>query len=132
MDFRPSFKKILSDKIAEDQGSTGIFNNTLASEPAHLSYLIGQIERTEIQLARFKYPHTPRLRPPHKLDAEQVLAFEFFKRIVTELSPSFTIIELRRAFRKAALRLHPDHGGNTQEFISLKMHYQVLLGFFTT
>ena len=130
MDFRPSFKKILADKIGEDGFHQEVFQNTLASEPAHLSYLMGRIQKTDIHLGRHKYPHTPRVRPPHKLTAPQTVAFEFLKTIVTDLSEAFTVHELRRAFRKAALKIHPDHGGSAADFISLKSHYTTLQNFF--
>ncbi len=130
MDFRPSFKKILADKIGEESFHREVFQDTLASEPAHLSYLMGRIQKTDLLLARHKYPHKTRVRPPHKLTAPQTLAFEFFKTIVTDLSEAFTLNELRRAFRKAALKIHPDHGGSATDFIALKSHYTTLQGFF--
>lgn len=130
MDFRPSFKKILADKIGEDNHPQEFLTNTLASEPAHLSYLMGRIQKTDLLLARHKYPHIPKVRPPHKLSISQTMAFDFFKTLVTDLSDAFTAHELRRAFRKAALKIHPDHGGSSSDFIALKSHYTTLQEFF--
>lgn len=36
--------------------------------------------------------------------------------------------EIRRAFRAIALRTHPDHGGDTAEFIAAKRAFDVALG----
>ncbi|MCM2282484.1 MAG: hypothetical protein NDI61_11640 [Bdellovibrionaceae bacterium] len=49
---------------------------------------------------------TPRIA--HTLDAEDVAALEFFRRHGTALPCDFTQDELKLAFRRLALRFHPD------------------------
>lgn len=100
----------------------------LNADPAHLAYLLGQIGRYESRTPRGHYP-APRVRPqrkPHTFSSEQREAFEFLKMWIHDLSEGFTAAELRKAFRQAALRLHPDQGGSPEEFVSLKSHYETL------
>lgn len=98
------------------------------NDPAHLAFLLGKIGKTEFQTARGHYP-APKVRPqrkPHNFTSAQSQAYEFIKSWIHDLSEGFTAAELKRAFRRAAIILHPDHGGNTQQFLELKAHYETL------
>ena len=100
----------------------------LNADPAHLAYLLGQIGRFESRAPRGHYP-APRVRPQrkaHSFSSEQRQSFEFLKTWIQDLSEGFTASELKKAFRQAALRLHPDQGGSPEQFVSLKGHYEIL------
>ncbi|KYG63043.1 hypothetical protein AZI87_16530 [Bdellovibrio bacteriovorus] len=129
MSFQASFKQILRDKMGENTSfSPEKESSSLNSDPAHMAFLLGQINRLEFQTRRGHYPQ-PKVRPQrkaHNFSVSQKLAFEFLKTWVHDLHEGFTANELKKAFRQAALALHPDHGGNTQQFLELKAHYQTL------
>ncbi len=103
----------------------------LSSDPANLAYLMGQVGRFEFQkphVQRGQYA-APKVRPqrkPHNLSASQHLSFEFLKTWIHDLSEGYTESELKKAFRQAAMILHPDQGGNTTQFMELKEHYTTL------
>lgn len=44
-----------------------------------------------------------------------------------QLPENFSLKQLKRAYRSKALRLHPDRGGEQQQFILLRQAYQQLL-----
>jgi hypothetical protein len=50
----------------------------------------------------------PKKQPERKLTAQQFMALKRFQREGEALSPSSTMKDLQRAFRKIALRIHPD------------------------
>jgi hypothetical protein len=58
-------------------------------------------------------------KPPHQLSALQQWAVDFFAVRGIELSPRFSSKDLQSAFRKLALRMHPDQGGSPIEFQNL-------------
>ncbi|HEY1079340.1 MAG TPA: J domain-containing protein [Bdellovibrio sp.] len=129
MSFQASFKQILRDKMGVETPSAPLQEATiLNADPAHLAYLLGQIGRFEPSAPRGHYP-APRVRPerkPHVFSSEQRQSFEFLKTWIQDLSEGFTATELKKAFRQAALRLHPDQGGSPEQFVSLKGHYETL------
>lgn len=134
MSFQASFKQILKEKMGETSSPQTNYSSVMDSHPSHLAYLMGQIERREFQTNRGQYPRT-QVRPqrkPHVFTASQKQAFEFFKCWIHGLSEGFTATELRKAFRQTALILHPDHGGNAQQFMELKEHYAVLQSIFSS
>lgn len=100
------------------------------TDPAHLAYLLGNIHRMEFAKARGQYP-APKVRPqrkPHNMTNEQRLSYEFLKTWVHDFSEGFTGTELKKAFRQAAIILHPDQGGTPEKFMELKVHYESLRG----
>ncbi|KHD87660.1 MAG: hypothetical protein OM95_13230 [Bdellovibrio sp. ArHS] len=129
MSFQASFKQILRDKMGENSNfSPENQVSSLNSDPAHLAFLLGQINRLEFQTRRGHYPQQ-KVRPQrkaHSFTPTQKLAYEFLKTWAHDLHEGFTATELKKAFRQAALALHPDHGGNTQQFLELKAHFQTL------
>lgn len=68
----------------------------------------------------------PKPRPAHKLTAEQTQSFHFFKCHGSELANNFSKADLKSAFRKLALKLHPDQGGAADQFLSLKLAHENL------
>ena len=56
---------------------------------------------------------TPKPAPPHTLTPTQQQAYDTFQRLGARLDAAFTRRELRTAFRRLALRYHPDrHPGS--------------------
>ncbi|UYL09358.1 J domain-containing protein [Bdellovibrio sp. SKB1291214] len=132
MSFQTSFKQILREKMGETPLNSGNYSSVMDSDPIHMAYLLGRVNKTELQTPRGQYPR-PAVRPqrkPHNFSPAQRQSFEFFKCWIHGLAEGFTETELRKAFRQAALILHPDHGGNTQQFMDLKEHFEVLRGVF--
>jgi hypothetical protein len=132
MTFQSSFKQILNEKInsseTHPQGIPDYSATNLDLDPTHLAYLIGNIRTRCTSIPRGNYPTTKARpsNPPHNLSNLQRQSFEFVKSWIHDLSESFTERELRKAFRQAALILHPDQGGNEQSFLELKKHIDVL------
>lgn len=75
---------------------------------------------------RTAYGVKERPLPPHKLNIFQSAAAGFFREKGQELSPRFSARELKSAFRRLAMRLHPDHGGSTQSFLDLQESFKIL------
>ncbi|GEM_PF-1489314 len=133
MDFRPSFKQILRGKMAEETTIVTAANSSNQVDPAHMAYLIGQLEVFKMRGKKQHYP-APKVRPqrkPHTLSPLQKQAFTFIKSWIHDLPEGFTENELKRAYRQAALILHPDRGGSTLNFIELKTQYENLKTVFT-
>lgn len=133
MDFRPSFKQILRGKLAEETGVSTPAPSANQVDPAHMAYLIGQLEVFKMRGKKQSYP-APKVRPqrkPHCFSPLQKQAFTFIKSWIHDLPEGFTEGELKRAYRQAALILHPDRGGTPQNFIELKTQYENLKTVFT-
>lgn len=109
---------------------TPLYNEaSLFQDPAHLAFLMGHIGKKTFK-GTIRSPYKPTPRKPHILDESQTKSFGFLKEWAQELPEGFTFRELKAAFRKAALRLHPDQGGNCGDFLSLKGHYLNLQSIF--
>ena len=130
MSFQASFKQILKEKMnegTEPKSQTTLQGN---SDPAHLAYLMGHTARLTPGPPTKTYPR-PAVRPvrkPHHFNPAQTLSFNFMKSWVNSLNDNYSEMELKKAFRQAALILHPDKGGSTQLFWELKGHYEILQG----
>lgn len=128
MSFQASFKQILREKMGSETFVNASEESLLNADPSHLAYLIGQISRHEFNSPRGHYPR-PAVRPQrkaHSFSPSQKEAFDFLKNWIMDLSEGFTASELKKAFRQAAMILHPDHGGDSQQFMTLKEHYNCL------
>jgi hypothetical protein len=135
-------------KLGQDQTDTPSARTTSATvdqDPAHLAFLLGALNKSTYQGPLTKvYPTRPKPPPPpHSLNSSQQIAYEFFVSHCTqistetglegtlELGPAFTQKQLKNAFRRVALRLHPDmNKGASGPFIELKQHYEELLQIF--
>lgn len=125
-----NFEQILRQKLQENSSQTRTAGNdeTRGTDPAHLAFLIGQINR--MQTARpTKSPYKPSISPrkTHELTLLQQEAFSFFLQHQPDLSDAFTRNEIKSAFRKIALVLHPDQGGTALAFMQLREHYKTLI-----
>lgn len=114
--------------MAEETTFSTASTSTNQVDPAHMAYLIGQLEVFKMRGKNQHYP-APKVRPqrkPHSLSPLQKQAFSFIKGWIHDLPEGFTENELKRAYRQAALLLHPDRGGSAQDFIELKTQYENL------
>lgn len=101
-----------------------------------LTQLLGQIDRRQFNhsgVLKSRYPMQRQpLRPvraAHKLNAEQAKSVLQYEIWGLKLSPGFDVAELKQAFRRLALKLHPDHSkSSSDDFLLLKAHHEVLLG----
>lgn len=132
MSFQASFQQILSAKmqknssVAREEAPSS--TSSMTTDPVHLAFLMGKVDRFSFTPGRAKnYPRPqPRPRPPHIMTSSQQISFEFLKRFDEALTENFSSRDLKAAFRQAALKTHPDQGGNVMEFIELKAHYKNL------
>lgn len=125
-----NFEQILRQKMQErpSRKIPAEMYESRGTDPAHLAFLIGQITRTQSASPR-KFPYKPSISPrkPHELNIFEQEAFSFFSQYQPQLSNAFTRQEIKSAFRKIALSLHPDQGGTAQEFMQLREHYKTLI-----
>lgn len=133
-----SFQEILAEKM-------GVKTATSSSEisdgsPANMAFLLGRI-----RVFRFEKPVTnpfprsaPRKKerakgPAHDLSPSQAESKNWFISQGETLAADFLRMELKTAFRRLALKLHPDApGGSVQAFLDLKKHRQSLEDVFTS
>lgn len=123
---RQEIRKKLFEEIAPSTSSDPLIPSELWTQ------LVGKITPQRFmasqQAARVYHqlrPH-PKPRPAHVLSSEQTQAFQFFLFYGSDLHDNFTSKELKSAFRKLALKLHPDQGGQAEAFLSLKKAFERL------
>lgn len=108
------------------------FPSEIDSLPTGFSWIVGEGLRVHITHQNSKQGHSaygvkPRPpRPPHSLSEIQKSAFDFFRKMKVELEDNFSLQDLRRAWRKLALKCHPDQGGSAEMFRSAQSAYQKL------
>lgn len=117
---------------AEDlvsRGETANFTREYDNSPRGMAWIIGKTPKSSLRDPRGKtaYGVKERPLPPHALNVFQKAACVFFREQGAPLSPRFSQKELKGAFRKLALRLHPDHGGAAQSFMDLKSNFELLM-----
>ena len=130
-DFAEILGQIIDSEAAFAPRSTSL--NTLkisysagwesALDPFGLSEIIGKT--AVFPKAKKKYVSTF-VRPPHAFNAEQKQAFEELRQWAPELKTNFSKAELRSQYRKSLLKTHPDHGGSSENFWSVKKSYELL------
>jgi hypothetical protein len=106
-------------------------------DPMHLSYLLGNLEIDSISPAiglknpYLKYKKTI-VSPDHVLAQPEQSAFELINLYLpmpSQLTKNFNMTQLKRAYKKAALRAHPDCGGTHERFLQLKSDCELLVAF---
>lgn len=121
------FAEILESKIRSDLSKDQApleCSREFDTDPAHLAYLMSQIQRLNFTSKKttFAYPSLkrptnthPRVQekpsielPPHVLTETELQAANDFKNWNEALNPRFSKAELKAAFRRLAKRLHPD------------------------
>ena len=106
-------------------------------DPMHLAYLMGTVE---IDISTSKKPfNNPYLkykktivRPDHSMNSPQQNAFDLINSYLIpqqQLKMNMNATELKRGYKKAALRAHPDCGGTHESFLKLKSSFELLLAF---
>ncbi len=106
-------------------------------EPMHLSYLLGIVEiHTNLPISPMKNPYLKYIRtiqkPDYILTVKLEIAFELINRYLPasqKLLKNFNLTQLKRSYKKAALRAHPDCGGTHERFLQLKSSLEMLLAF---
>ena len=66
------------------------------------------------------------LRASHIFNSIQQSAFMALQMWAPLLLDNFSQAELKRAYRIAVLKTHPDHGGSSESFQEVKNNYQIL------
>jgi hypothetical protein len=146
-----SFEEILSEKLNTQILKTyNPLTEVDKNEPQNLAYLIGQLPKWSIpslhrlkNINQYAKRHSPRTEeilvkkeisrtPDHTLNPEQLKALKYFTGLGVSLALNFSKDELRSAFRKLALQVHPDRQPETQKekatriFQDLKTAYEKL------
>lgn len=140
----PKFDEILEEIIGEPTIEThATYNMEWSStvDPMHLSYILGNLDITPTSITTpHKNPYSKYkkiiIRPAHALTASAQIAFELINSVLATAKPTavtlptnFTLVELKRCYKKAALLAHPDCGGTHERFLDLKSSYEMLLAF---
>ena len=144
-----SFAEILENKLRKE--IEGAIRSEIRTEtkseptsntsfqPDVISLLLGRVspvKASNLTKASLYHQHRPKVRPQappkpaHKLTAEQSKAFQQFAAWGLGLADNFSSKDLKTAFRKRALKAHPDQGGNTLEFYQLQECYSALISVF--
>lgn len=135
------FAKVMEQKIRRDlekeflsedlvsRGENANFTRDFDNSPRGMAWLIGKTPKSSLIDPRGKtaYGVKERPLPPHKLNVFQMAACRFFREHGVNLSPRFSKQELKRGFRRLALKLHPDHGGAAHTFMDLKSNFELLM-----
>ncbi len=134
-----SFAEILCSKIEQnDQAEKLNPLSSINNDPYGLAYMLGHFGKYEFKkstkdcFTQQKYrfglnKYQVQSRREHNLNPEQENSFLFFHNWSCHFERNFSKIELKKTFRKLAIKLHPDHGGTAQLFIELKKHYETLM-----
>jgi hypothetical protein len=109
-------------------------------DPKHLSYLMGKADlRLNLPAKPTKNPYSKYkkliIKPDHPMTPLELSAFEFINFQLDshqQIAKNFTVLELKRGYKKAALRLHPDCGGSHSSFLELKSGFELLMAFLTS
>ena len=135
-----SFSDILIDQILEDYDlkRSNVASSTLNAgwestlDPHGMAQILAQTETHTFTKAnrynpyKFKSQRVAPQRPSHNMTEEQLLAYACLKQFAVQLSDNFNLTELKTAFRRSALKAHPDHGGTSETFQNVKKSYQIL------
>lgn len=132
------FAKILSGI----DSSKDVFPEELTStlDPYGFSYLLGHLEQQRFQSfstsAYFKYrpqnlkPEPEQTTCPYPWTAREKDAYQWLNQILNptdRLMGTFKIDSLRKAYKKAAMKTHPDLGGSHESFLKLQKVHEILV-----
>lgn len=138
------FAEILREKLknqSADLSAKAGYSPFEELDPAHLSYLMGQIPATKFQSQKqyprqknrsTEKPQNPQPKPltaPEHLSAEGQKAWLFFALQGENLGVHFSKLEVKQTFRRLAKRLHPDlNRGKTghEPFLELQVAFKTL------
>jgi hypothetical protein len=140
-----SFEQILQSKLHHLEPQQESFERhypatNVSLEPANLAYLLGSLPVFQLNKGPKRQPQQESKKPirrsqmaPHQLSEAQAKAKSWFFDRGEDLKADFTKAELKAAFRKLALRLHPDtrhQDSNESLFLRLTPSYNELLKIF--
>ena len=101
------------------------------SDYVFLGYLLGQTPQSprthsyqKSPYVRFHKPPPP--RPAHKMTPDQLESWTYLKSFDSQLGNNFSNQDLKRAYRMALLRTHPDQGGSNDKFWKVQEAYTAL------
>jgi hypothetical protein len=97
-------------------------------DPAHLAQLMGHtsVFTTQAKASPYKKFKTTYQRPAHIMTDEQSNAFTTLSQWAPALRNNFSLKDLKSNYRLALLKTHPDQGGSSENFWSVKKSYEVL------
>ena len=128
-----TFTEVLIDQILEDLTTPRSVHAGHESvlDPAYIAQIMAntRIYAKTVAGARRAY-NLKKQRPvttrsPHVLNEAQSAAYACLLRF-SHLADNFSLVELKAAFRAAALKSHPDRGGNSETFQAVKKSYHIL------
>jgi len=145
---KKEFHQILREKMQETQVSRPFQSDSITknTEPLHLAFLLGQIEKTNASPYLKRHYYNDPLKnsttnktdfaelpippdPPRHFSLKQKEAWLWFWKRGAPLDENFTHQELQKQFRKLAQAVHPDknsHPKACETFIQLRDYYQNL------
>lgn len=143
-----TFSEILNDQLGFHESEIPDWNHVPATsgliDSSCLSDLISVGFHIDLRTSARIYPmkkqnhQTPPPPPPplveknYLLTVMQSAALEHINRVLSPLEKlhgEFSVMDLKRAFRKASKIYHPDHGGTPTLFIELGSSVKILLDF---
>ncbi len=138
-----SFAKTLENKIREELFAELKLSQDLEKSGEvtdetgyqHLGWLMGQNSNLKTSLkspcnyerspySRYRKP--PRPRPSHQFNEAQTQAFLLLKCYASNFAENFNMIELKRSYRQALLKVHPDKGGQAEDFWQVRNAFTLL------
>lgn len=148
-----SFAEIL-EKISSENETENVFSTEVSStlEPAFLSSLIGEVPPLKIQLrvqnhSASSYSHSYKVvsAKDFKLKSQGMTEAQFkaYETLLYALElpilaahrlfpECFNLLQLKKVYKLAALKNHPDSGGCHESFLEIKKCYDILEGFVKT
>lgn len=148
-----SFAEIL-EKISSENETEATFSNEISGtiEPAFLSSLMGEVPTLHINVrvqnhSTSPYSRSQKITPSSEfklksqgMTSEQFNAYEKLLYAMElpilaahRLFPEgFTSLQLKKAYKLAALKNHPDSGGCHESFLEIRKCYDILEGFVKT
>ncbi len=138
-----NFSEILDEQIEKSFANASDFSGGWSSpydqtlDPMYLSYLLGSLDIEVVPtVSKAKNPYLKYKKiiiiQDHSLSIAEQKAFDFinlYLNVDTLLLKNFNLTQLKRSYKKAALRAHPDLGGSHDQFLQLKSSYEMLLAF---
>ncbi len=144
-----SFAEIL-EKISSENETETSFSTEVSStlEPAFLSNLLGEIPMLRVQnhsTSSYSHSYKTVTTKNFKLKSQGMTQAEFkaYETLLYALElpilaahrlfpECFNLLQLKKVYKLAALKNHPDSGGCHESFLEIKKCYDILEGFVKT
>lgn len=144
-----TFAEILENFTSETETESAIcaeISGTL--EPAFLSSLLGEVPSVRVQnhsVSSYSYSYKKVSANEFKLKSQGMTETQFkaYESLLYAMElpilaahrmfpESFTLSQLKKAYKLAALKNHPDSGGCHESFLEIRKCYDILEGFAKT